>query len=55
MIPNKDDLVRKTWEEFSDTGLMWEINKLLLPLGWAIITDIEDDVYDIYPAKIREE
>lgn len=55
MLESIDDLDRKTWEEFSDTGLMWEINKLLIPLGWTIITDVEDDVYDVYPAKIREE
>ncbi len=50
-----DDMIRATWEELADTGLLWEVNKLLLSRGWAILADIDDNNPDVYPVKLTEE
>jgi len=45
----------KTWREFSDTGLLWWVNRILHLFGWAIVFQVEADgiVSDVYPARVK--
>jgi hypothetical protein len=49
-----DDVTRKTWQEFRNSGLLWFTNRILHCFGWAIVIDMEADggVVDIYPARV---
>jgi hypothetical protein len=46
-------ITKKTWQEFSDTGLLWWINRTLHLFGWAIVYQVEDNgaISDVYPAR----
>jgi len=43
------------WDEFRNAGLLWFVNRTLHLCGWAIVvvTDDDDRVTDVYPAKVR--
>ncbi len=44
----------KSWDEFRNNGLLWWINMILHTLGWAIVTEIEDNiVVRAYPARVK--
>ena len=45
----------RTWEEFSKTGLLWFVNRLLHVFGWAIVLEVDEDdrVSKAYPATTR--
>ena len=43
-------IIKKTWEEFRSTGLLWFINQTLHLFGWAIVVKYDDD----NPTKIIE-
>lgn len=44
---------KRTWQEFSDAGLLWWVNRILHLFGWAIVLQVEDDdtISDVYPAR----
>lgn len=50
--------VRRTWEEFRETGLLWWINRQLHLFGWAIAVALDKDengnlkVVDVFPARV---
>lgn len=46
---------RKEWQEFSNNGLLWIVNKGLLCIGWTIVLvrDEDDNVVDVFPAKVK--
>lgn len=48
-------MTRKTWQEFSDTGLLWWVNRTLHLFGWAVVFEVEADgtVSDVYPARVK--
>lgn len=50
-----DNISRRTWDEFRETGLFWWINNLLHTFGWAIIIELDDAGYltDCYPARVK--
>ena len=44
--------MKKTWNEFRETGLLWFVNTILHAFGWAIVIEAEDGkVTDVYPAR----
>nr|DAL24335.1 MAG TPA_asm: hypothetical protein [Caudoviricetes sp.] len=46
--------MKKTWDEFRETGLLWFINSILHVFGWAIVVEIENKkVIDAYPMRVR--
>lgn len=47
-------ILKKTWEEFKDTKLLWFINSILHTFGWSIVFDYEDNkLIDVYPARVK--
>ena len=45
---------RKTWDEFSKTGLLWWINRTLHLFGWAIVFQHDNNkIVEVYPAKVN--
>lgn len=46
---------KRTWQEFTDTKLLWWVNRSLHLFGWAIVVAVEDDgtVTDAYPARVK--
>lgn len=46
--------MRKSWEEFRNTGLLFYINQILHAFGWAIVFEMENGkIIDIYPARVK--
>ncbi len=44
----------KSWDEFRNNGLLWWINMILHTLGWAIVTDVEENkIVRAYPARVK--
>jgi hypothetical protein len=47
-------VVKKTWKEFREAGLLWWINTILHMFGWAIVYEIDEDkITDVYPARVK--
>lgn len=44
-------LEERTWVEFSESGLLWWINRSLHLFGWAIVVDVDHDTARAYPAR----
>lgn len=46
---------KKSWKEFSDSGLLWWINMILHTFGWAIVLELDDngEVVKTYPARVK--
>jgi hypothetical protein len=46
---------KRTWQEFSDAGLVWWANRILHLFGWAIVLQVENDgtISDAYPARCK--
>jgi len=48
-------VVRKTWNEFRQAGLLWWINMILHTFGWAIVVNLGNngEVIEAYPARVK--
>lgn len=54
-------MVKKSWQEFRATGLLWWINTTLHLFGWAIVVEVEfdqegkptDEIANCYPARVK--
>ena len=48
-------IVKKSWNEFIDSGMLWWINMILHTFGWSITYVLEDDgtISDVYPARVK--
>jgi len=48
-------MIKKTWQEFMDSGLLWWINTILHTFGWAIVYSCNSDgtIKDVYPARVK--
>ena len=49
-------IVRKTWKEFQDIGLLWWINRTLHLFGWALVYEMDDangSIKEVYPARVK--
>jgi hypothetical protein len=49
-------MIKKTWSEFSDSGLLWWVNRSLHIFGWAIVIETDIDTRQItatYPARVE--
>lgn len=48
-------VVKKTWNEFRQAGLLWWINMILHTFGWAIVVSFDDngEVIEAYPARVK--
>lgn len=55
MSKEKPMVVKKSWDEFRESGLLWWVNRSLHLLGWAIVVEVDDDgkVTGSYPARVR--
>ena len=46
--------MRKSWEEFRSTGLLWWINMILHTFGWAICCEFDGNkIIEAYPARVK--
>ncbi len=48
-------MIKKTWREFQDSGLLWWVNRSLHLFGWAIVVIEEDEgeIMEVYPARVQ--
>lgn len=46
--------MKKSWNQFRETGLFLFVNQFLHIFGWAIVIDLgeDDEVKDVYPARV---
>lgn len=52
----KQDLEKKSWDEFRNTGLFLFINNILHAFGWCIVVEIDDitgDIKNTYPCRTK--
>jgi len=48
----KNNIEKKTWQEFRATGIMLIVNTILHAFGWVIVMDIKDgEIITAYPAR----
>lgn len=55
-VPESNAVTRKSWEEFSDTGFLVWINRILHTFGWAIVNERCDNtgrVVAAWPARVK--
>ncbi len=53
---NKQNIIKKPWAEFRNSGLLWFINGILHTFGWAIVFEVDNEtkvVTNVYPARVR--
>lgn len=46
---------QKSWQEFSDSGLLWWMNNILHTFGWAIVIERDTDtrqIIEVFPARV---
>ena len=47
-------VIKKSWKEFQETGLLLYINQVLHVFGWAIVIEIDDEkIINCYPARVK--
>lgn len=47
---------KKSWEEFTKSGLLWWINRILHTFGWAICVELNPETGEVksaYPARVK--
>lgn len=50
----KENIEKKTWNEFRETGLFLFINSILHAFGWVIVVEVDgDQVTGAYPARTK--
>lgn len=49
-----NSVVKKSWEEFRQAGLLVFVNQFLHIFGWSIIFEMDEDgfVKNVYPARV---
>lgn len=54
------DIEKRTWTEFKESGLLWWINRILHLFGWAIVIEMNEERYqaggpmmEVYPAHVK--
>lgn len=56
MEPIKNNLEKKDWNEFRNTGLFMFINTILHAFGWALVVEVDEltgKVNGCYPARTK--
>jgi hypothetical protein len=49
-----NEVNKKSWSEFQNTGLLLIINQILHIFGWAIILEMDGDIVtNVYPIKVK--
>jgi len=49
-----ENIAKKTWKEFRDSGMLWWINMILHTFGWAIVVYENLDGYvEAHPARVK--
>lgn len=46
-------MVRKSWDEFRETGLLCFVNTFLHMFGWAIVICKDNDELEVFPARVN--
>jgi len=48
-------VIKKTWKEFQDSGLLWFVNMIIHTFGWSIVYNIDDNnqITNVYPARVQ--
>lgn len=50
----KKRILKRTWAEFSRSGLLWWTNRMLHVFGWAIVFQFKNGkITDVYPSRTR--
>ena len=49
-----EEPIKKSWEEFRLSGMLWFINRIIHIFGWAIVIsyDENENVVGAYPARV---
>lgn len=57
----KQEIIKKSWEQFCETGMLWAINRILHIFGWSIIYEFRECLIgdetitilkNVYPARV---
>ena len=51
-----DMVIKKSWKEFRESGLLWAVNQFLHIFGWSIVIYMDKDteeIIDVYPARVK--
>lgn len=43
----------RTWKEFRDAKMLWFVNMILHAFGWVIVTQYDDGVEKVFPARTK--
>lgn len=41
-LSSKQPIIKRTWTEFRDSGMLWWCNRILHIFGWAIVFNVDD-------------
>lgn len=46
-------IIKRTWKDFQESGLLWWTNQILHTFGWAITLETDEDgnITKAYPAR----
>lgn len=46
-------IVKKTWSEFRNSGMLWWVNTMLHMCGWSLVATKKDgEITELYPARV---
>lgn len=46
-------IVKKTWGEFRNSGMLWWVNTMLHMCGWSLVATKKDgEITELYPARV---
>ena len=54
MQVEKNQIEKRSWQEFRDSKLLWWVNRSLHLFGWSIVLEMDKDrkITAAYPAKV---
>ena len=48
-------MIKKTWKEFQESGMLWLVNRTLQIVGWSIVLEFSDNgvIVSVYPVRSK--
>jgi hypothetical protein len=48
-------IIKKSWKEFRDIGMLWWVNMIMHTFGWALVYVFDDngEITEVYPARVK--
>ncbi len=47
-------IMRRSWKQFQQVGLLWWVNRMLHMFGWVIVYQYDgEQIVEVYPARTR--